>query len=54
MWPLFFIALAFAYKKDLKEYVEKYDKKGQYVIYVFIIGLIVVSLAYSVFKWIEA
>ncbi len=54
MLPLFIIALVFAYKKDMDEYVKKYDKKGQYIIYISIIGFIVVSLTYSVFQWIES
>lgn len=54
MLPLFIIALVFAYKKDMNEYVKTYNKKGQFIFYIGIIGFIVVSLTYSILKWIES
>lgn len=47
LFPLFFIALIFAYRIDLKNYVQRYGKNGQYILYILVFILFGLMVIYK-------
>lgn len=50
LFPAFFIALIFAYRIDLKNYLQRYGKNGQYVIYIIVFVLMGLMIIYKLIK----